>query len=135
MSDSLSALSSVEVLQAYLLAYIQSRSEDERLSFAARLRQDEGFMASTLELLHATHDAMVACLRQPDEGTPARIALLVQSPDLFDSDLASVACYTLDKFSRAIVMDLEGEDVPRARLRLQGLVDAVRERVASIRLH
>ncbi len=135
MSDFLRTERSVEALQAYLLAYLQSRPEDERLAFAARLHADDGFMASALELLRATHDAMAACLREPDVETPAPIDRLVRSHDLFDSDLASMTCYTLVKFSPAIVMDLVGDDASRARLRLQVLVVAVRERVAAIRLH
>ena len=133
--STINAEQSVETLQAYLLAYMQSRSEDERLGFAARLQREDGLMAAAVELLHATHDAMVVCLREPDEETSARMALLVQSPNLFDSDLASLACYTLSKFSRAIVMDLGDEEVPPARLRLQGLVIAVQERAVGIKLH
>ena len=135
MSNFLSPERSVEALQAYLLAYIQSRSEEERLAFAARLHAEDGFMASALELLHATHDAMVACLRERDAEAQARIDVLVQSRGLFDSDLTSMACYTLAKFSPAIVMDLDDDEAPRARSRLQDLVVFVRERVAAVRLH
>jgi hypothetical protein len=135
MSEFLGQQASVEALQAYLLAYVQSRTEDERLAFATRLESDEGFMATALQLLHSTHDAMVACLRVADGETPGRIARLVESPDLFDTDLASVVCCTLAKFSPAIVMDLEPEDAARARLRLADLSVKVQVRTQAIKLH
>ena len=135
MTDHVGAERSVEALQAYLIVYLQSLPDLDRGAFVKRLSLDEGYMAAVLSVLHSTHDAMVACLSEPDDETPSRVARVVDSPDLFDSDLANVACFTLGRFSPAIVMDLDPASAARALLRLGELLAAAQARVSKIKLH
>jgi hypothetical protein len=135
MNEDRDAHRSVEALQAYLIAYMQSRSDPERAVLTERMRGEDGFMAAALGLLRAVHDAMVCCLRADDVQSEGRIDRLLDSEDLFDSDLASMALFTLAKFAPAIVMDLDRPGVPAARKRLDDLLARAGARSVALRLH
>lgn len=135
MANHVGAERSVETLQAYLMAFLQSLPDAQRDAFVERLDEEAGFMVSVLSMLHATHDAMVSCLHEADVVEPNHAALLLESTGLFDSDLSSVVCCTLAKFSPAIVMDLSAKSAALPRVRLTELLAAVRARVVGIKLH
>ena len=134
MNEYTDAQRSVEALQAYLIAYMQSRSDAERAALTERMRGEDGFMATALKLLHAVHDAMVCCLRGGDVQSEQRTSRLLDLPDLFNAELASMALFTLAKFAPEIVMDLDRSDVPAARERLDDLLARARARCAAVRL-
>lgn len=131
----LNAERSVEVLQAYLIAHLQSLGDEERLSLTARIVGEDGFMAKVLDVLHAAHDGMVCCLQDDGRDSESRMSRLLHAPELLDSDLARITLWTIERFSPAIVLDLDRAEIGAARDRLANLLAATRARCGAIKLH
>ena len=131
----MSAEASVEALQAYLIAYVQSMADDDRHLFMARMHGEQDFAARALALLHLTHDAMTACVRPSEEDAAERGARLADSSELIEPALADMINSTLGRFSPAIVMDLDGDERELARRRLEALSSKVSAKAATLRLH